>query len=516
MQGEEKASLGTRYLINYIDNRNSVYLDVVKNCITEVKFYAILMHFCNNMDELFENIPDGILTRVFECRDIVLKNIFNSSKNNKFNYGNGIKLNVSGKYRWQLKLIRNNLAHGNYTFDGKIITITDNNYKVVFDIKWLESLTLCILANQNYLIKKGITDYGIISLVNMEGKTAMNIEALRDLGYLQMLKIECITDDIDVILKKFPKLEALKNRITFDALKTIVITTLKSQMQRYTFYDNSINAFLKAFRDLSKAFAGIFKLSLVPIDSKALKDSNFLNLALDDACDYLTNEANALDKVMNNTINLKSILELLDKIANNIEFSSKDEYSINNYRFFLLRVYGYILFKNYLNKRNSEDIFLEFWEYITGNYVHAHKVWQEYIKKINNAILVLKDNGQSSSQINYWEDKLQLYKGRIQNYNNGNKQIFNNFRNSLTHGLVEERGSDLVFYGEEPKIFLPKLKKKTKEIVEVEFQNKDRIFELRIDKDIYLQLLDRLYESCGIEIKVNIAKYRKRKNYLES
>ena len=74
MQGEEKASLGTRYLINYIDNRNSVYLDVVKNCITEVKFYAILMHFCNNMDELFENIPDGILTIVFEFRDIVLKN----------------------------------------------------------------------------------------------------------------------------------------------------------------------------------------------------------------------------------------------------------------------------------------------------------------------------------------------------------------------------------------------------------------------------------------------------------
>lgn len=65
MNGVDKASLGARYLLNYITTKNEAYLDVVKNCLKEIEFWALLMHFCNNMNELFDNIPESILTNVF-------------------------------------------------------------------------------------------------------------------------------------------------------------------------------------------------------------------------------------------------------------------------------------------------------------------------------------------------------------------------------------------------------------------------------------------------------------------
>ena len=38
MNWEEKGALGVRYLLKYIENPNSAYLDVVKDNINEIKF----------------------------------------------------------------------------------------------------------------------------------------------------------------------------------------------------------------------------------------------------------------------------------------------------------------------------------------------------------------------------------------------------------------------------------------------------------------------------------------------
>lgn len=70
MQGVEKASLGTRYLLKYLENKKPVYFDVVKNCISEVRFWALVMHFCNNMDDLFKELPDEIIAKVFKSEKI--------------------------------------------------------------------------------------------------------------------------------------------------------------------------------------------------------------------------------------------------------------------------------------------------------------------------------------------------------------------------------------------------------------------------------------------------------------
>ncbi len=88
MQGVEKASLGTRYLINYIDDRNPVKLDVVKNCIRELNFWAVLMHFCNNMDFLFSTIPDRVLEYIFEEKPLgLIKDVIANDVEELVSYG---------------------------------------------------------------------------------------------------------------------------------------------------------------------------------------------------------------------------------------------------------------------------------------------------------------------------------------------------------------------------------------------------------------------------------------------
>ena len=156
--------------------------------------------------------------------------------------------------------------------------------------------------------------------------------------------------------------------------------------------------------------------------------------------------------------------------------------------------------------------------YLNQHYVHAHNVWKEYIKKISKSVDALMLSNASSREIELWKERLKMYKDRLDRLVNEdiNEQTFWNFRNALTHGLVEEAGDRIIFYGEEPEIMLPKLNSKTKELVLTSFRNKGRTFELNVDKNIYLQMLDRLYEKVGIEISVNIAKYRQRKGYLKS
>lgn len=45
MNWEEKGALGVRYLLKYIENPNSAYLDVVKDNINEIKFFSYLNFF---------------------------------------------------------------------------------------------------------------------------------------------------------------------------------------------------------------------------------------------------------------------------------------------------------------------------------------------------------------------------------------------------------------------------------------------------------------------------------------
>ena len=150
MNWEEKGALGVRYLLKYIENPNSAYLDVVKDNINEIKFFSYLMLFCNNMDELYTSIPELLLKDIFECVPIKYINYVNGCKQSKiYEYGSGFYSNHHGLYHSRLRLIRNALAHGDFTFDGNIINICDGSFKCHLDLKWFFSLASISLSNSN-------------------------------------------------------------------------------------------------------------------------------------------------------------------------------------------------------------------------------------------------------------------------------------------------------------------------------------------------------------------------------
>ena len=518
MNGIEKASLGTRYLLKYIDNRNTVYFDVIKDCISDMKFWALLMHFCNNMDELFELIPEDIIKRVFECAEIAkMTDVLSDTKSVSFEYGKGFHSTMKDNYRTQLRLIRNCLAHGYFEFDGKTINVfhSDTKFKATFDIKWFDTLVMCLLSNANYVFKKGIVDY---TMVNIDGREK-DFKTLYENGDIKLIKLTCVTDDTKVIESKFAKLSKYKGQINFDKMKTVFLRLLNAKTKERAVMVGKHETFLETLKLLQKVFKGIFKIEIEKIDDKYLSDPEFLKFDFKEACDYLTNKYNQEDKVKRNTIELKSILEILDKIAGGESLTQEEEYSLQDWQFFLLKLYGYILFASGdRNEKYMRKVFDEFLRDMHFDYVYAHRVWMEYIKKISKSIDVLKEAKASAHQIELWKERLGLYQSRMKGYMD-TREYYNPFRklrNALTHGLVEERNGDIVFYGEEPAIKVPRLKKKTGEIVEVSFQNNGRTFELTINKEVYLQMLDRLYGDSGIDISVNIAKYRQRKGYLSS
>ena len=507
----DKASLGTRYLIKYIKSKNKANLDVVKDCTKDIAFWALLMHFCNNMNDLFEDLPEPILKRIFTGEKIEkVVDILDDASAVEYSYGIGYSSDATSDYKTQLRLIRNALAHGSFTFDGKKINVYNpkSKFTATFDYEWFKSLVLSTLSNANFQIKRGIKSYSIIKLFNTSDKNASDIKALESKGLIKLIKLTCTASDASVISTKFPRLASKEGNITFDNQKMFFIRLL-SKLSKSEGIDN-------ALEKLKKVYKGILDIDVLEIKSNALSNEAFLNVPLDEGIDYLVNEISCEDKNTKSTINLKRILELLDKLDNNIPLTDVEEYALKDTLEFLLNLYGYIYFLEYPSLEKNDEKIEPFINSINFKIVHAKNVWSEYIKKISKAIDCLIASNASTKRIDMWEERLRIYKLRLEKMFKGDNNILHLMRNSLTHGLVLHDGDIITFYGEEPIITLPKINSKTGELTEYTFQNKGRTFEINIEEDTYLSLLDSLYEGRGIEISVNISKYRKRKNYLKN
>jgi len=62
--GISKASLGVRYLLKYLENGRMENFDVVKDCMKEVELWCLITFFSNNIDTLFDYIPDYVLENI--------------------------------------------------------------------------------------------------------------------------------------------------------------------------------------------------------------------------------------------------------------------------------------------------------------------------------------------------------------------------------------------------------------------------------------------------------------------
>ena len=522
MNGIEKASLGTRYLLDYFNTQKEKDLYVVKDCVKEIEFWSMVMLFCHNMDKLFEDMPAGVIEHIFTEKKVY--KYHSSSKGSeaiKVELGKGYKSCVVGNYKDQLRLIRNSLAHGTFYLDQDMVICYNkqNGFKATFDIKWFKALiTLYVSSNKN-TVKSGFFDYQIVTLMNTDNLYGKDILKLQNSGLVHFLKVSCVAKDVDAVIKRIPTLEKYRDSLSFDHLKLSFIHILKEQIIKYSRKNSVDDAFKWALKDLKEDFAGILHIEEVRIDSSLLEDPAFLELNFNVAGDCLVNEYDAKDPVNFNSNRAKQLLKLLEKIKNDQELSLEDMYLAKDSESFLLMLYGYMISANKVTgyqAKKALEVLRDFDSQISFSYVHAKVVWKEYIKKISRGIDALVEARASFDKIDLWKDRLRIYKNRLERaINDDSANFLKSIRNSLTHGLVDIDSDTITFYGEEPEIKIPKIVKKTGELSETTFQNKSRTWEINIAKDDYIKLLDNLYTALGIEIRVNIAKYRKRKNYLQ-
>src|SRR5574344_1995038 len=115
---KEKGIVGLNYLLQYINNPRSNYLDVVKNNTKEIRFWMLLTFLANNYTEI-ENIPESLLERIFNNDKIRhTKTFLEYDSGGIYDFGNGIKSNgreLGLSYAKEFKLIRNALAHKNFS-----------------------------------------------------------------------------------------------------------------------------------------------------------------------------------------------------------------------------------------------------------------------------------------------------------------------------------------------------------------------------------------------------------------
>lgn len=521
MNGLEKSSLGVRYLLRYTQNARPENFDVVKNCISEIKFWGLHMLLCNNYGPLFECIPEAILAKVFNCSKVQnMGNVLDDNSLEKYDYGKGYHSNIKEKYSTQLRLIRNALAHNSFTFDGETINVYNqtNGFKASFDIAWLETAVKCLLSSPNYVLKKGTVDYSIVTIAN-NATSAECISSLKASGQLYLLKLTCSAENSDIIAIKFPRLATFKDRISFNEMKVGFLRVLKTKILEKCQIMSPQEAFKETLPMLKKVYRGIFDIEVVPIKEEILKDESFNQLSFTEGCNYITNKYSQENETLGNTIDLKSLLEVLDSLSSNNPLSKEQVYTIKNNAFYLLRLYSYILFANndIVRHKNCCQVLDDYSSSIDLYYVHAQKVWSEYIKKISNALDTLIKSSANPKVIDLWEDRLRMYQDRLKTITSSDENsLLYRLRNSLIHDNVEEKDGNIVFYGEEPVIELPRLKKKTNQLVSYPWQNKSRTYEIVIPISTYLEMLDKMYTIAGMEIFVNIAKYRQRKSYLSS
>ena len=126
------AIIGIRYLIKYVRNKNIIYFEAIKEYEDEIKLWSLITLFANNMDDLWEDVPD-----------IILHDLFLDNRCGKYS-------STSTKtFKEQFKYIRNRLSHGDFTYQDRVIYFYDEE-NTFFDIDFLENLVLL----RNYLIWK--------------------------------------------------------------------------------------------------------------------------------------------------------------------------------------------------------------------------------------------------------------------------------------------------------------------------------------------------------------------------
>ena len=509
-QGIKKSVLGIRYLIKYAMQPNAAYFPVIKDCAKEIKLWCLITLFSNNMDELWECVPDFIFEDLFLMKKIdttvgVLK------------YGRGYSSESILPYRLEFKRIRDHLSHMNFTYENGIIYLQDDAH-TWFDLQWLEKLVLCTIANDKGKFKKGMSDIAVLSFIPKNKETLFDFDEYWKMGLVKFYKITLLSGSKMTLANYFKNSGIPEERYTFDLLFSSVKYKIGTSSINT---NNSLQGLIKElqllFESIEKHYGNYIKLELIPTPDfqDVFLDQGFKELSFQGKQQYLINKLKLQETVTYNSIITHNILDILNSLEEGV-LNQDQLYILRDAIDYLLKVYANILFsKVYSNKDYDIDlkhaIQKEF--LLDMHYVYAKNVYQEYLHVLNRAYMEAKEYSCDYSYIRNIASLSSQYSKLLDDVlnNDVDKHMFWNFRNAIIHNQILFSDSSVRLYITGSNIRIKHYQKKKKEWVDKEFRNKRVIWEMKVSKDEFLRLMDKMYELEGIPIKINISKFVRKK-----
>ena len=504
--GIEKAVLGIRYLIKYANKPNQAYFSVIPDCVSEVKFWCLLTIFNNHLDDLWKNVPD------FLYEDIFLMKKFETNRG-FLDYGRGYFSNSSLTYREQFKNIRDNLAHHMFTYQEGMIYLNDG-YKTHFDIKWLEQLVLTTILNDKNEFRKGMSDITTISFIPKAELETADFKKCFDNHWIFLCKVTLLTSNKNSMAKCFSYTNLPVEHFTFNLVYGAVKHLLF--LQNFRCFSGS---FEKLFQSIEHYFGGFVKLESLPFEQKdvehLLEDEDFQKLSLQGQLKYYINHLKLKDPYYQNAIILLNLFDILDASTHDI-YDPEKMIILKDAFPFLLKVYACILSSLYANQdyevRLKEEIIEQF--EIDVHFVHAKKVYKEYVKAITKCYEEVCYYGGGKEYQNRIFFLLQQYISLLDEalQDDASQRLFWNIRNAIIHNQIEFSDNQVRLYITGSDLHLKHFSNKKKEWVFKDFKNNDVIWEMIMDQDKFLALIDNLFLRKGVPVSINISKYVRKKN----
>lgn len=508
--GINKAALGIKYLLKYLETGNQECFNIVMDCINEVELWCLITSFCNNIDELFDIVPDFILDNIFTTRNIEGLTFAES-------YGRGFKSNSNLKSKEQYFKIRGLLSHGKFKYEKGMITVSDDNYTATFDIMWLKRLTLVTLGNERLDLQKGMSDISIMSLINNPNMKVDELKECIDKGLILVYKVTLLTGNKESIIFSMPFKVISSDELTFETIfQTAIEIMRKNKLSIFNTLEENKKELNKYYREIEECFGNKIKIENMPIkiSDELLSDKHFINLSFTDKLKYLVRIAKIDDPVRYNGMMLRNLLELFEGFRNG-NIQDLNIFTLKDSKNFLLKVYANIFFTGTLSK--SADLVARNHN-CEAKYVYAEKIYGEYLKVLRRSYKELEEYNGSKFSKNYILDLLNQYSKLLEEVTK--EDAYNSFswkmRNSIIHNQVEFKDGFVRFYNTGKTIKVNHFSKKSKTWEIKEFSNKRTIWEMICSTQELKNLLDELYTLSGIEINVNISKYTKRKDYLRN
>lgn len=503
--GLEKAAIGVRHLIDYIETKDKNNFLVVKENIFEVKLWALITFFCNNIDEFIDGIPDFILESIFLMKplEVIESEELHDNRVSEL-YGRGYQSNSDLSFRKQFEMIRGCLSHCHFSYeDGMISIYNKRGFRAKFDIIWLERLVRTVLSSKKLSLQKGMSDVSALCFVCKDDCTAEEFKLFCEYGLINLYKVTSLTSNKNTIASALNMSFLPADKITFELIFQSAIVMMRQN--RILINDNRENILRQInqyFKEIEEWFGNKIKLELLPfeIPNSEILDESFETLSFKDKLQYLLRKGKSNDPYMYNGIMIAYLLDLLKEIELG-EYQDISLLGINDAYDFLLKTYANIFFAGYKQGNLVYDSKL-----ITSyggqvRFVHAKNIYKDYIRVLKKSIAEME---QYKIYKKFKLDaikELELYTRLLEEAVNDDAytDLGWKMRNSLIHNHIEILGDTWRFFTTGKNLQVKHYNKKKEEWENKDFVNNRPIWEMVISKYSLLQLVDCLFWDLGID-----------------